>query len=177
MSRCAPGPNVLAEGRRGDGRLKTSNGSAGQRAAFDRWCADPEHAAAYTQTERLWEGIGGLAVNPELEALSVQALRATDPRRRQHRSGWHMPLALAASVAVCAVVLVFALGVFDRAPPPVVYATGPDQRDTVRLGDGSQLVLNADTNVAVRMGDNQRAIVLRSEEHTSELQSLMRISD
>src|SRR3546814_15375592 len=68
-----------------------------------------------------------------------------------------MPLALAASVAVCAVVLVFALGVFDRAPPPVVYATGPDQRDTVRLGDGSQLVLNADPTVAVRTGDNQRA--------------------
>src|SRR3546814_14657772 len=75
-----------------------------------------------------------------------------------------MPLALAASVAVCAVVLVFALGVFDRAPPPVVYATGPDQRDTVRLGDGSQLVLNADTTVAVRMGDNPRALVLETGE-------------
>src|SRR3546814_17202653 len=75
-----------------------------------------------------------------------------------------MPLALAASVAVCAVVLVFALGVFDRAPPPVVYATGPDQRDTVRLGDGSQPVLNADTTVAVRMGDNQRQLVLEGGE-------------
>src|SRR3546814_11498532 len=87
MSSAAPGPKVLAEAERWYARLKTSNCSAGQRAAFDRWCADPEHAAAYTQTERLWEGIGGLAGNPELEALSVQALRATDPRRRQHRSG------------------------------------------------------------------------------------------
>src|SRR3546814_1698362 len=98
MISTAPGPKVLAEAERWYARLKTSNCSAGQRAAFDRWCADPEHAAAYTQTERLWEGIGGLAGHHELEALSVQALRATDPRRRQHRSGWHMPIALAASV-------------------------------------------------------------------------------
>src|SRR3546814_9149645 len=82
MSSAAPGPKVLAEAERWYARLKTSNCSAGQRAAFDRWCADPEHAAAYTQTEWLWEGIGGLAGNPELEALSVQALRAHDPRRR-----------------------------------------------------------------------------------------------
>lgn len=164
MSSAVPGPKVLAEAERWFARLKTRNCSAGQRAAFERWRADPEHAAAYAQTERLWDGIGGLAGNPDLEALSTRALRATDPRRRQHRSGWHMPLALAASVAVCAVVLVFALGVFDRAPPPVVYATGPDQRDSVRLEDGSQLVLNADTTVAVRMDDRQRALVLERGE-------------
>jgi len=164
MSSVAPGPKVLAEAERWFARLKTSNCPAEDRAAFERWHADPEHAAAYAQTKRLWEGIGGLAGNPELEALSAQALRATDPRRQQQRAGWHMPLALAASVAVCAVVLIFALGVFDRAPPPVVHATGPDQRDTVRLEDGSQLMLNADTVVAVRMASDRRELVLEQGE-------------
>ncbi|WP_202839142.1 FecR family protein [Luteimonas saliphila] len=164
MTSVAAGPEVLAEAERWFARLKTSNCSADDRAAFERWHADPGHAAAYAQTEQLWEGIGTLAGNAELEAMSAQALRATDPRSRQQRAGWHMPLALAASVAMCALVLVFALGVFDRVPPPVVYATGPDQRDTVRLADGSQLTLNADTVVAVRMGNDRRAVVLEQGE-------------
>ena len=163
MNPAAPGPKVLAEAERWFSRLKTSDCSAGERAAFARWQADPVNAAAYAQTEQLWAGIGDLAGNPELEALAAQALRATDPRRQQ-RTGWRMPLALAASAAVCAVVLVFALGVFDRAPPPVVYATGPDQRETVRLNDGSQLMLNADTTVIVRMHDDRRMLTLERGE-------------
>jgi transmembrane sensor len=164
MSSTAPGPKVLAEAERWYARLKTSNCSAGQRAAFAHWRADPECAAAYAQTERLWDGIGDLAGNPELETLSAQALRATDPRRRQQRPGWHVPLALAASIAVCAVALVFAVGVFDRGPPLVVYATGPDRRETVQLEDGSQLVLNADTAVTVRMGKDRRMLTLERGE-------------
>lgn len=164
MDAAAPGPKVLAEAERWFSRLKTSNCSAGERATFARWHADPAHAAAYVEIERLWAGIGDLAGNPELEALAAQALRATDPRRHQQRSGWHMPLALAASVAVCAVLLVFSLGMFDRAPPPLLYATGPDQRDTIRLEDGSQLVLNSDSAVTVRMGKDRRMLTLERGE-------------
>lgn len=164
MTSVSPGPKALAEAERWFARLKTSSCPAAERAAFERWRTDPEHAAAYAQTERLWEGIGGLAGNPELEALSAQALRATDPRRQRQRSGWHMPLGLAASMAVCALVVAFTLGVFDGVPPPVVHATGPGQRDTVRLEDGSQLMLNADTAVAVRMGSDSRTLTLERGE-------------
>src|SRR3546814_9826535 len=48
MSSAAPGPKVLAEAERWYARLKTSNCSAGQRAAFDRWCADPERSEEHT---------------------------------------------------------------------------------------------------------------------------------
>lgn len=164
MSSATPDPKVLAEAERWFVRLKTSSCSAEERAAFDHWHADHDHAAAYLQTERLWNGMDGLAGNPELEALAAQALRATHPRSLRHRAGWQMPLALAASVAVCAMLVVFALGVFDRMPPAVIHATGPDQRDTVRLDDGSQLVLNADTVVSIRMGNDSRALVLERGE-------------
>lgn len=157
-------PKVLAEAERWFARLKTSNCSAEERAAFERWHADPGHAAAYAQTERLWQEIGALAGNPGLEALSAQALRDTDPRRQPQRNRWQVPVALAASIAVCAVVLVIVFGMFERAPPPIVYATGPDQRDSVRLADGSQLMLNADTVVAVRMDGGQRAVMLEQGE-------------
>lgn len=164
MDAVSPGPKVLAEADRWFARLRTGNVTAGERTAFERWRSDPEHAAAFAQTERLWDGIGALAGDPELEALSAQALRATDPRRQRQRTGWRMPLALAASLIACALVLVAGLGVFERAPPPVVYATGPEQRDTVRLEDGSLLVLNADTVVAVRMGRDRRSLVLERGE-------------
>lgn len=170
MSPESPGPKALAEAERWFARLKTSNCLADERAAFERWRAEPEHAAAYAQTEWLWHGIGGLSGNPELEALSAYALRATDPRRQQ-RSGWHLPLVLAAPVVMGVVALVFAFGVFERAPPPVVYVSGPGQRDTVVLADGSRLVLNADTAVVVSIGDARRALTLERGEAVFEVAS------
>lgn len=164
MGTAIPGSSALAEAERWYARLRTGHCSAAQRAAFDRWHADPGHAAAYAQTERLWEDIGSLAGNPELEALSAQALRATGHRRRHDGPRLHRHVALAASVAVCAVALLLAFGVFDRAPLAIVYATGADERNTVLLDDGSQLVLNADTAVSVRMGGKQRALVLEHGE-------------
>ncbi|MCD9033794.1 FecR family protein [Luteimonas sp. Y-2-2-4F] len=164
MTPAQPGSDAMAEAERWFARLRTSSCTAAERAAFERWLGDAEHAAAYARTERLWEEIGRLAGDPELDALSAQALRATDPRWRRSRPGWRMPLAMAAAVAACAVALGLALGMFDREPPPVVYATGPGQRETVRLQDGSQLLLNIDTAVAVRMTGRGRTVTLERGE-------------
>lgn len=158
MTPVQPGSKAMAEAERWFARLRTRSCTAAERAAFERWRGEAAHAAAYARTERLWEEIGRLAGDPELDALSVQALCATDPRRRRPR--WRMPLAMAAAVAACALALGFALGVFERMSPPVVYATGPGERETVRLEDGSQLLLNIDTAVAVRMTRRGRSIVL-----------------
>lgn len=165
MTPDAPGPGTLAEAERWFVRLRTSDCSAAERAEFERWRCHARHAAAYARTERLWQSMDGLAADPQLQALSMQALRATDPRRRPRRTGWRMPLAAAAAVAACALALGFALGLFEPAPAPVVYATGPDQRGhAVRLDDGSRLLLNVDTAVSVSMAGDRRLLTLERGE-------------
>lgn len=164
MDSAAPDARMLAEAERWYARLKTGNCSASRTAAFQRWQAKPGRAAAYAHTAHLWDSIGEMAGNPELELMAAQALRATDPRRRRYRTGWHVPLALAASIAICALVLVFASGVLHRAPTAVAYTSGPHQGETVRLEDGSELVLNVDTRLTVRMGASERRLVLERGE-------------
>ena len=169
MNAAMPSRRTLAEAEDWFARRLTHVVNVSEREAFERWHADPQHAAAYAQTERLWQGIGGLAGQAELEALSAEALRATDPRRRAPRPRWALPLAWAAGVAMCAVLLTLWLGVLRPSVPPVVYVTGPDQRETVTLADGSQLRLNGDTAVAVRLQRRARVLTLERGEAVFEV--------
>lgn len=159
MSGCAEDPRVLAEAEDWFARLRTSNCPPGERARFERWRAEPAHAAAYARTERLWRGIGGLSEHAELRRMAAEALAATDPRRARRR---RVPLALAASLAACLVLLGGWLWL--RPSAPVVHATAPGQRDTVVLEDGSRLLLNGDSAVAVRYGRRGRDLVLERGE-------------
>src|SRR5690606_40608278 len=51
------------------------------------------------------------------------------------------------------------------------FATALGQRSSVMLSDGSLVTLNTDSQARVVYSTNERRIMLRSEEHTSELQS------
>lgn len=161
MHPSAPSPKVLADAERWFARLMTGECSAVERAEFARWQAVPEHAVAYADTERLWNEIHELAGNEELERMSAEALAATRPRPAPsvRRRTWRLPVALAASVAVCAIAATVVM-VLDRTPPPVVYATVPGERNTVTLEDGSQVFLNTDTAVAVSLGKGARELRL-----------------
>jgi transmembrane sensor len=164
MDAISPGEDVLEEAERWFVRLMDGNCSADERAAFVQWRATPAHAAAYAATERLWRRMGDLAGNPELERLAAEARAATAPRQRarDRRPRWRLPAAMAACtvLAVAAMLLVFRL----TSPPPVVYATGPAQRHTVKLHDGSRVTLNIDTELAVRIHGNVRELTLRHGE-------------
>lgn len=151
---------MLEEAERWFVRLMDDNCSADERAAFAQWRATPEHAAAYAATERLWRRMGDLAGNPELERLAAEARTATAPRPRHARHPrWRVPAAVAACavLAVAAVLLVFRPFV----SPPAIYATGPAQRQTVTLADGSQVILDVATELAVRMHEDERDLTLR----------------
>lgn len=158
-----PGSAALAEAERWFARRMTGGCTRAERKAFERWRATPGHAVAYARTEQLWQGIGGLAGNPELERLSTEALSATAPRvRKTARDARRTPWWLAVPVAAClmAAFAVTTIMFRDPVPPPVIHATGPDQRRTVRLADGSRVVLNVDTEIAARMGDDTRELTL-----------------
>lgn len=152
-----PGAAAMADAERWHVRLRAADCTAAERMEFQRWRATSEHAAAYAKTERLWQSFGQLAGRPELEQLSRQVLADTTPqpsilsRRR---------LAIAASMLVCAISTGAFVALRDPRTPAVVYATQSGERSTIKLADGSQLILNSATEVSVRLSNDARTLVL-----------------
>ncbi|PAW69098.1 MAG: hypothetical protein B9S34_00195 [Opitutia bacterium Tous-C1TDCM] len=127
-----------------------------QQADFERWLlADRRHADAFARLERCSQALDRLA--------DLQPERSVE---RRHRPGWRWPaLALAAAAAL-------AVGTFFgwRSPAPRdfahVAATAAGTARTVPLPDGSEIVLNADSEVAVAYGSAARAVdLVRGEAH------------
>jgi len=156
----SPSPDVMADAERWYARLKAADCKASERMEFQRWQAAPEHAAAYAATEKLWRSLGQLAGRPDLEQLSQQILADT---AEHPRSSWRL-IAIAASILI----ILLGGGVFltiqNRQAPAVVYATQSGERSTIKLADGSQLVLNFATELDVRINKKTRRLALHKGE-------------
>ncbi len=136
-------------------RLRWNTATPADRAAFERWHAVPEHAAAYAKAERLWKSFDRLAANPRIDRMGQRILVDAAVRRR-----WRRPqTAWAASAAIVAIALV---GYFSlqRHVPAEGYATAPGERSTIRLADGSEVVLNSATRLEARLGETRRELSL-----------------
>lgn len=124
---------------------------------FSEWRRDPENARAFARLETLWSATAALGQAPDMQVLADEALR---PRRsRPARTG--LAGRLAPIGAVGAVVL--ALGIAGStwlALRPAVYATEVGEQRTVTLNDGSRLVLDTGSRVAVRFTRERRTIIL-----------------
>jgi len=144
------------------GRLQGEEHSHPDREAFERWCAHPDHAAAYDEAVRLYGAFGQLQGRADLNRLSERILRETEPRTARwykHR----VPAALAASLVIC----LLAGGAFFAGRyylPAERYTTAFGERSTVRLEDGSQVVLNSATRLTVRIGNDRRHFTLEQGE-------------
>lgn len=134
-------------------RLRESPQDAGTQAAFSAWLtADPAHSVAYRQAERQWDWIQRFE-RKDFPAR-VEALRYR-PYRASRRFA---AFATAASVLLVAGWALFsAQGWYGL---PYSYATGKNQRLTVALPDGSNLELNANSEVRVRYNRFQRRVEL-----------------
>lgn len=152
--RDSPGAGALAEAEQWFARMR-DGGSAADRAAFEQWRSEPQNAAAWARTTALWDGLAALDNDPAVERMVANAMWATRPRRRAR---WPAAAAIAAClVLACSAVL---LSTLHAPPPPAVYATGPMQRRTVALADGSKVMLNVDTRIEARIGDDARRLTL-----------------
>jgi transmembrane sensor len=156
----APSSDVMADAERWHVRLKAADCKASERIEFQCWQAVPEHAAAYAATERLWRSLGKLAGRPDLEQLSQQILADTaeHPRRPWYR------IAIAASILIVFLGGGVFLAIQNRESRAIVYATAPGERSTVKLADGSQLILNFATELDVRIDRKARRLTLRKGE-------------
>lgn len=133
--------------------LRSGDISAQSRAAFETWLrADAAHRQAFAEAEALW----GVAATAVQQSDNGEA-------GRQRRSGRRLPTAAPGVWAAAAVVMLsVALAwspVTDWAASD--YRTGIGEQRRITLSDGSQVLLNTDTAIALEWSAARRAVVLR----------------
>lgn len=139
-------------------RLQDEAATAEDWLAFEAWLlAAPEHAAAYERLEAIWIDLDAPEASAALEPRPVVSLAARRPISRRAWLG--MGGALAASLAVA----VFGVQTLREAPA-LTYATRPGETRSVILADGTQMRLNADTRVSVRLARHERQVELADGE-------------
>ncbi|MFT3790392.1 MAG: FecR family protein [Rudaea sp.] len=138
-------------------RMHAADCTPAERAAFEQWRAEyPGHADAYARTEHLYHRAAELRFDPQWRAMARAARQRTARRARvRHGLLWGLPLAA---------MLVLALGAgwfaWDPKEPPQHYATAVGERRTLTLADGSSVVLDTDSALAVNYSRSQRRLIL-----------------
>jgi transmembrane sensor len=149
--------SVHGDAERWFARLRAPDCSAGERDAFERWCAESnDNAAAYREVERLWHRSGALHRYADIAAEAEVALRDVAPRR----SRWQLPLAAAA-------LLLLSIGVGVLQPwKGSLYAGGEQwitatgEQRSIELADGSRVLLDAESELRVLYTAQQRSLML-----------------
>lgn len=131
-----------------------------ERVELDRWLgADAYHRIAFEEARRAWGLMDEVAAQPRrLLEQAPSDLSATAARQRVH---WAPALALAASllVAVMAVTLWFG---DPRVALVADHRTGPGERRSVTLADGSTVELGPASAIALRFTSEERRVELLS---------------
>jgi transmembrane sensor len=152
--------SVTAEAERWYARLKAANCLASERLEFQRWHSTPAHAAAFAATEARWQSLQKLQGHAEFEALSRRILDET-ARPAPHRR-WGL---LAASLLIVMLGSGAALwSMSELIPPALAYTTGLGERSSIKLGDGSLLLLNTATELQASVNARTRRVTLRTGE-------------
>lgn len=137
---------------------------------FSDWRRDPENARAFSRLEAMWEAAGTLATAPGMAALTQEATsRARQPqaRRKSRVSTRLVPLGAASTIALA---LVVGGGFWWSSQRPDVYDTAIGEQRTVRLEDGSRIILDTDSHVMVRFSGSERLVTLASGRAMFEVQ-------
>jgi transmembrane sensor len=160
---------TLQEAARWYARIRAPDCSVDERAAFDSWCAEPLHAAAYEQAHKIAIAAQRLiATDPRLQAMLDEAMLApsavattdaVDPKVARARS-WKIPATMAASLAL-AVASLFFVSQLHSPDTALTYETA-DATRSVQLEDGSLAQLDVGTRMRVRMTPQRRQITLES---------------
>lgn len=118
--------------------------------------SDADHAQAYGEAEGLWEELAALRADQDL-----MHLKRSDLREQVGRFPWMRRMRTAAAAAV---VLLAAGGAYTymQKIQPVVgsFASVADQRRELKLDDGTEVVLNIDSEIATSYTRGQRDVVL-----------------
>lgn len=141
-------------------RLHSGRMTAEDQRQFDAWLENPANRADFQALSHTYEGLAHWANDPVVFKARAAALqRASKPPLRAF-----LPIAAAIVAAVAVALLLFAmpgLVVNNGAQPEQLLTTAANQRKYATLEDGSQVVLDGNTKIAVRFGKEQRQVFLR----------------
>ncbi len=124
---------------------------------WEEWLKDAENRRAYERLSQFLAGAEALGDDPQLNAIADQAIArgrksAARPSGGGSKARWGGGLVLAAAVILS--VAIFA------APRGERYRSAVGERKVVSLADGSQVVLNTNSELRVRLEKQQRRIEL-----------------
>lgn len=138
-------------------RLHSDQRSEETERNFRAWLAcDALHAAAFERMTNTWEATGGLRQVCIERALDVEMVaRTARMRRRRYQMA-------AAAMVLLSVVIGFGawmlpLGV---APSDQVLETALGERRSLQLEDGSRVILNTNSQLAIDFSDSMRLVTL-----------------
>jgi transmembrane sensor len=141
---------------RWDARLRAPGCLDDDRHAFDEWRADGDgNARQFAELQATLKVLqSASAADPQLRAMLDRARASRRARRRS--------IAIAASFAAFVAVAASGVGSFivERPAPQSVYRTTAGERSTVRLADGSVIVLSSKTEMRVDYSRKRRNIAL-----------------
>lgn len=155
-------PGVHTEAERWFVRLLDADARDPRRAEFERWiAADPAHARAYEDAERLWRLGVEAARHPDLLAAANRAMRRAQPGLGRQLRIWLAPaMAIAAAIFFLGGLVAVWWPVPGAQPRDLLYVTRTGQQRAIQLRDGSALLLDTDSAVVVRYGRLARTVVL-----------------
>lgn len=125
-----------------------------QRQRFQQWLAKhPAHPAAYAQAQGIWSGLD------TLKGLDLPALKIA---RSAKVNAWRNK---AASAALCLLLGgILSTGYLQYNAETVYYTTQLGERRTIELADHSQITLNTNTRISVKISLFQRQVTLTQGE-------------
>ncbi len=145
-------------------RLSSNDASAQEQREFVAWLKrSPVHLGAYLGVERTWANLGQVDAAHRIDVAALLAAPDTNvvhlgspppSVRVQVRSRSLITAFAACALLACAGLIWFQLQFADR------FTTGVGEQRTLRLSDGSTVVLNTDTAVRVSFSDAVRAVRL-----------------
>ena len=137
-------------------RLNTTHVAYQTLIDFHAWRRDPANDRAYRKIENLWSKSTVLRSDPAMQVEVDAALERAKQKAKEAKSRWRLAVGGAAGVGCACLVLASAalLSQSER------YSTGVGEQRTIRLGDGSQVKLDTNSQIAVRFGKGLRSVTL-----------------
>jgi transmembrane sensor len=141
-------------------RQHSGNWTVQEAQALKQWLAEShDHQQAFEQVQALWQGLDQFKAQTTLPQLNTR-----QRRRRFQPQRWAVAGLYAASLLV--VVALLERGPSYLIPSETTYATAKGEQTAVTLADGTEIVLNTDTELKVQLNPLHRLITLAHGEAT-----------
>ncbi len=127
--------------------------------AFFIWRKNPDNARAYERVDKAWNASRALADDPDIAALTAEALGQAPPQVRARHMVSRLWKPLAAGAVTLAALALVGTWAINR---PQSYATAVGEQHTLRLADGSKVILDTNSRVDVRLRADRRSVTLVS---------------